>query len=396
MQESNDEECFQLFVPKERCLLPHQHKECIPQIDASLSLKQTMKRMRQCKNKGLRHTLWWEIGVSGSVLRSACSLSLWADHFLQTAIIQAEHLLHPQFGHMEGGRFCIIGLTKLGGVELNLKSHLNLLFIWDSPSLYSNGAEKIPAQDFYTRKAKLIIQMMSEVTEDGLVWPVDMQLRPEGQTSPICQNLSTTLNHYHHHGKTWERMMLTKARAVAGNLDLADQFIEKVQPFIYRAHMDYSTIQDLTDMKNVIDTDTQKAPTDIQTGFNIKYGKGSIREIEFTVQSLQLLHAKRYPQLQLTNSMDTLAALQNSGLLSNTKAQELHRSYVVWRMIEHALQARLGEQNYFLENDYESYLFQARRLECPTLIMQKHANITHRYFAEQFNSVVQHEAPNKK
>lgn len=391
VEESSEEECFHLFVPKERCLLPHQHKNSMPKVEANFSKEEVMRHMRHCKKRGLRHTLWWELGVNGSVLRSACSLSLWADYFLQTAIIQAQHLLQAQFGHIADSHFCIIGLNQLGGLELSLNGELQLLFIWDSKTATSSGPTQLDTQSYYNQLAQLVIQIISEKTIDGVAWSINMPCHLHTTSNHPCFKLEELLKHYLDEGQTWERLMLSKARPVAGNLDLGDLFIESIEPFIYRDHMDYSTIQDLADMKS--DIEKNRDTSDIGTNFDVRFGRGGIHEIEFKIQSLQLMHAHRYPQLKQSNSMDTLKSLQHIGLLSETEAQDLHRSYVVWRMIEHALQAQYGEMTTILAKDYETYLSQVLHIESPHMIMKKHAKMTYLYFSAQFTSVVLHEAP---
>ncbi|MDQ6963120.1 MAG: hypothetical protein Q9M28_11460 [Mariprofundaceae bacterium] len=157
-------------------------------------------------------------------------------------IVQAEYLLQEQFGHIEDGCFCLIGLNQLGGLELSLRTELQLLSIWDSPTPLSSGPTQITAQSYYDKLTRLVIEMMSENTAEGVVWPIDMSLKPQEESGTLCSKLEDLLSHYHHQGQTWERLMLSKARSVAGNLDLGDSFIEQIQDFIYQPYMDYSTI----------------------------------------------------------------------------------------------------------------------------------------------------------
>ncbi|MDQ6963119.1 MAG: hypothetical protein Q9M28_11455 [Mariprofundaceae bacterium] len=120
---------------------------------------------------------------------------------------------------------------------------------------------------------------------------------------------------------------------------------------------------------------------DIETGFDIRNRRGGICEIKFKIQSLQLMHAHRYPQSKQSNSMDILTGLQQTELLPETEAQDLHCSYVVWCMMEHALQARHGDASTCLPEDFEDYLSQILQIESPQMIMKKHAKMTHLYFS---------------
>ncbi|MDQ6962430.1 MAG: DUF294 nucleotidyltransferase-like domain-containing protein, partial [Mariprofundaceae bacterium] len=390
MQGATEKECFQLLVSKENCLLPHQLKQSIPIAQEGQTLEQMMAHVRQCKRQGLRHIIWWELGLGGDVLRSASSLAHWADQFLQASIQMAKQILSKRFGHIEGGRFCIIGLGKMGGMELNLGSDIDPIFIWEAEEeAKSTGTKKIDARDYYARLSRMIIQLMSERSKDGIVWPMDMRLRPHGSTGPICLSLEATLMHYQYYGQTWERAMLIKARPSAGDLALGDDFIEGIQPFIYRRYLDYTTVQALSEMKERIDANASQSSIGI--GFDVKRGRGGIREIEFIIQSLQLLHARKKPQLKIRNSMHALKVIQELGLLSELECQDLKQSYCLWRSIEHALQARKGEQTHNLAKGYDQYLYQARQLEDPSMIMKKHADVVQNHFSKQFSSGIKKE-----
>ncbi|MDQ6983132.1 MAG: DUF294 nucleotidyltransferase-like domain-containing protein, partial [Ghiorsea sp.] len=201
-----------------------------------------------------------------------------------------------------------------------------------------------------------LIRLIGEVTSDGLVWPVDMRLRPGGDGAAICLNLDATLSHYLEYGQTWERAMLIKARPVAGDLSLGAAFIEEVSPFVYRRYLDYSSVAALADMKRRIDA--QAGSFDLRAGFDVKKGTGGIREIEFIIQSLQLMHGGRHADLRQHEGKHALSTLVKHGYLPHDEADKLFEAYIFWRTIEHAIQARKGEQTQLLPDDYTDYLQQ--------------------------------------
>lgn len=176
--------------------------------------------------------------------------------------------------------------------------------------------------------------------------------------------------------------MLIKARPVVGDSDLAEAFIDGVVPFIYRRYLDYTTVAALADMKRRIDA--QAAGLGLAAGFDVKRGRGGIREIEFIIQSMQLLHGAVNPELRLAGSLPALAALNRFGTLDADEAQMLHDAYCFWRRVEHAVQGRCGEQTQKLPENYVDYLVRALGMNDIEAIMQQYS----RQVAAAFNEHV--------
>ncbi|MDQ6978392.1 MAG: bifunctional [glutamate--ammonia ligase]-adenylyl-L-tyrosine phosphorylase/[glutamate--ammonia-ligase] adenylyltransferase, partial [Ghiorsea sp.] len=284
------------------------------------------------------------------------SISDTASALLSQAVLMAEDLISPRFGKLEDFSFCVIGLGKLGGRELNLGSDVDLLFVWQGEGNTQGGRKSVSANEYYLHYSRMLIRLIGEISADGLVWPVDMRLRPGGDGAAICLNLDATLSHYLEYGQTWERAMLIKARAVAGDMALGQAFIDGVAPFVYRKYLDYSSVTALADMKRRIDA--QAGSRTIQAGYDVKKGKGGIREIEFMIQSLQLMHGGRNIDLRQYEGRKALDVLVQHGYLSDQEAIQLFDAYIFWRKIEHAIQARKGEQTQLLPDDYIDYLQQ--------------------------------------
>jgi len=385
MRTATEPELVTLLQPEASAQLPDANTPWVPDHTFD-NVNDAMLALRSCKRLGMRHFLWWELGLHADIEKSAKHLGIWASGLLQSSFEIATELLARRYGKLEHGRFTIIGLGKLGGMELNLGSDVDILFIWDSESRETSGGRtSIPPQEYYQHLSRMIIKLMGENSIGGIVWPVDMRLRPGGDGSAICLNLDATLDHYCSYGQTWERAMLIKAAPVAGDLALGAEFLEGIRPFIYRRYLDYTTVQALAKMKQRIDA--QGNLHEIGEGFDVKRGRGGIREIEFFIQSLQLLHGGRNLKLRSQPSMPTLSQLCEHGIIQPEDRDTLHAAYRLWREVEHAIQSRKGQQTHKLPADYESYLNSALGLKDVLSDMRFHAKNVHNIFADQFAEV---------
>ncbi len=374
------DECLLLFKPKKEARLPEFNEQWFPQVE-SYELNTCLQHLRKLKQRAMHHIIWWELGVLGDVETSYHAISDTACALLSQAVEMTEHLIAPRFGKLEKHAFSVIGLGKLGGCELNLGSDVDLLFVWQAEGQTQGGRADVSAAEYYNHFSRMLIRLISELTQDGLVWPVDMRLRPGGDGAPICLNLDATLAHYLEYGQTWERAMLIKARPVAGDLKLGQDFIQGVAPFVYRKYLDYSSVAALADMKRRIDA--QAGQQSIQAGFDVKKGRGGIREVEFIIQSLQLIQGGRFPELREHEGEKALQNLVKAGFLPSEEADNLLKSYLFWRTIEHAIQARLGEQTQTLPDDYESYLSTVLQVKNIQSQMNDHATYVASVFAER-------------
>jgi len=379
MRTTSEDECKALFRPLEQALLPDDSEVWVPACDSS-DLVTCLAHLRKCKNHGHRHLIWWELGLGGDMDASCRAIADLASGLLDQAQTMAERLIAPRYGRIEGGSFCVIGLGKLGGRELNLGSDVDPLFIWQGEGNTVDGRQSIPAQEYYMHLSRMLIRLMSERTADGIVWPVDMRLRPGGDAAAIVLHLDATLNHYLEYGQTWERAMLIKARPVAGDIKLGQAFIEGISPFIFRRYLDYTTVSALAEMKRRIDG--QAGAGGIAPGFDVKRGRGGIREIEFIIQSMQLLHAGRNSELRVQPSMLAIERLKDAGVIGDEDVAELKAAYRFWRRIEHAIQSRRGEQTHRLPEDYVDYLTAATCIDQVEEQMIHHAAIVESAFSK--------------
>ncbi len=238
---------------------------------------------------------------------------------------------------------CVIGLGKLGGQELNYSSDVDVIFVYGeegdvfkkAPGKARPGPSVLRSHQFFNRLAEMFIAEVSRLTGDGMLYRIDLRLRPEGDAGPLTRSLLGYETYYAQWGQTWERMMLIKARCVAGDAALAGEFAEIIQPFRYPRSLGEGVLREVAAIKDRIENEIVKSG---ELDRNVKLGRGGIREIEFVAQTLQLLHAGHLPFLQGSQTLPTIEKLQQYGLLSPEEARPLAQAYDFLRDVEHRLQ----------------------------------------------------------
>ena len=242
--------------------------------------------------------------------------------------LQGKHASH---------RFVIFGMGKLGGGELNFSSDIDIIYLYEEDDGESEGGRKGKAapRAFFTRIAEGITRMMGEVTEDGFVFRTDLRLRPLGRHGPMVQSLGSALLYYESWGQCWERAALIKARPVAGDRELGDLFLRELEPFIYRRYLDYSTVEELREMKARIERELLRPANQEK---NVKLGPGGIREIEFFTQALQLVNGGYEPRIREHNTLRALSLLAGHGFIPTDEGQRLSGAYRFLRDVEHKIQ----------------------------------------------------------
>lgn len=254
-------------------------------------------------------------------------------------------------------KFCVLGMGKLGGQELNYSSDVDVLFVYtDEGQVFREAPTstgKIPRttlsnHQFFNRLAEFFIAEVSRMTGEGSLFRIDLRLRPEGEAGPLTRSLESYENYYAQWGQTWERMMLIKARGVAGSASLAGEFLEMVQHFRYPRSVNENVLNEVAAIKTRIEKEILSA-TELDR--NVKLGRGGIREIEFVAQALQLLNAGRQPFLQLPQTLPGLAKLAQYKLLDAADAARLDAAYRFLRDVEHRLQMDQNLQTHTLPKE---------------------------------------------
>jgi glutamate-ammonia-ligase adenylyltransferase len=294
---------------------------------------------------------------------------------------------------------CVLGLGKLGGQELNYSSDVDLMFVYSEegqvlrsppepsprkakPQQAAGAAEEpsssrggLTNHQFFNRLAEAFVTEAMRMTPEGVMYRVDLRLRPEGDAGPLSRSLAGYENFYAQWGQTWERMMLIKARGVAGDLSLAAEFLEMVQPFRYPRSINQDALREIGAMKTRIESEVVK-PGELER--NVKLGRGGIREIEFIAQSLQLLHAGRQPFLQGPQTLPTLAKLVQYELLPAEASVRLGQAYCFLREVEHRLQMDQNRQTHTIPNDRRGQERLARLMGFATIKAFDAASDAHR------------------
>ena len=235
----------------------------------------------------------------------------------------------------------IMGLGKLGGQELNYVSDVDLIY-FHTPSK-GTGAKLWEEPIVLNRLCQWLSRLLSDRAEGDRVFEVDLRLRPQGKDGPLVPSSGMAVEHYLLRGRPWERQMLLKARPVAGNRSLGTAFIHEVRPFVFRRFLDFQALDELRHMRDRILAEAAQVTTGWK-GFNVKLGIGGIREIEFLVQSLQLVYGGRHPQLDEPNTLKCIEKLVELELLSSDVARELKEAYVFLRGVEHWVQLDQNRQ----------------------------------------------------
>ncbi|HLA86126.1 MAG TPA: hypothetical protein VJL29_15170, partial [Thermoguttaceae bacterium] len=241
-------------------------------------------------------------------------------------------------------RMVVLAMGKLGGGELNYSSDIDLILLYDEDGT-TDGARPIGNREFFNHLAQELVRLLTEGTDLGIAYRVDLRLRPEGQRGPMVQSVAAALQYYDLRGRTWERQAYIKARPVAGALDLGEAFLERLRPWIYRRYLTRADIAGIQTLKQRMERRAKDQGVDQR---DVKSGHGGIRDIEFVIQFLQLLNGANAPPLQTGNTLEAIARLEAVGCLSNLERSLLEENYAFLRKIEHRLQIMLDLQTHLL------------------------------------------------
>ena len=297
-----------------------------------------------------------EILREAGVRTTTSELSELADAVVEAALEIAHADVSQRIGAAFPSTLAAVGLGKLGGQELNFSSDIDLMFVYERDEPLPGLKERVHSTfDFYRRVAEFAVRMLSDLTSEGRLYRVDLRLRPDGASGPLVMSLRSMVTYYETRGELWERQMLLKARIIAGNQDTGRAWTAGVMPFVYPKTLLRSPLVEIAGIKRQIEE---------RLGFeeNVKLGSGGIRDIEFTVQALQLLYGGANEPLRLRNTLDALDALESLRVVNPVEASSLREAYEFFRVVEHRLQLLHGFQTHALPEREEEYTQLALRL----------------------------------
>ncbi|KAB2972419.1 bifunctional [glutamine synthetase] adenylyltransferase/[glutamine synthetase]-adenylyl-L-tyrosine phosphorylase [Streptomyces sp. SS1-1] len=240
-------------------------------------------------------------------------------------------------------RLAVIAMGKCGGHELNYVSDVDVIFVGES----ADGADEGKALQAATRLASHMMRICSETTVEGSIWPVDANLRPEGRNGPLVRTLSSHLAYYQRWAKTWEFQALLKARPVAGDLELGAEYVAALRPLVWKAAERDNFVADVQQMRRRVIENIPVSEVDRQ----LKLGPGGLRDVEFAVQLLQLVHGRDDAALRSGTTLDALQALAAGGYVGRADAAQLDAAYRFLRSMEHRIQLHRLRRTHLVPED---------------------------------------------
>src|SRR5205814_6166601 len=223
--------------------------------------------------------------------------------------------------------FAILALGKLGGSELNHSSDIDLIFLYGEEGQVSPN---LSYHEWLNLLGSKIVETFAALSPAGALFRIDLRLRPEGRTGPLARSLESMENYYAGFGETWERLALIKARGIGGSSELAYEFLRQHQPFIYPKSASSDLLDEIASIKRRIERDIVGAD---KLERDVKLGRGGIRDIEFIVQTLQLIHGARHPFLQEPGMLKALRALRQLDLLPRDEVLTCDNTYRFLRRV---------------------------------------------------------------
>lgn len=344
-------ELIPALLDKERLALPLAHPNPLLAVSEQTEAA-VFKALRRCRNAMLAQILAADILAVKSTEQCLLDISAMADNLINSAYQWAYQDVATQWGQPldQAGQpmpLLILGMGKLGGGELNFSSDIDLIFTYPQNGETSGGRRSVENQQFFTKLGQKLISALHQVTADGFVFRVDMRLRPFGDSGPLVLSFAAMEDYYQAQGREWERYAMLKARILNPDPVHAAELNQLLKPFVYRRYIDYSALESLRRMKQLIEQENRRR----NRVDNIKLGAGGIREVEFVVQTLQLIRGGRIPELQQVSIFKALSALQQQELLAADQQQQLRQDYLWLRKVEQLLQGLDDQQTQTLPAD---------------------------------------------
>ena len=303
-------------------------------------------QLRRYRSAGSTRLVWRDVLGLDTVEQTLAGSTALAEQCLSIALAAVEGEFAQRHGVVrdEAGieqRLVVFGLGKLGGGELNFSSDIDLVYAYPRDG-ESDGRRALEAEDYFARLGQRLAKLLDEVTADGFCHRVDLRLRPFGGAGRVAWSFAAMDGYFQREGRDWERYAWLKARTVAGDVAAGEAWLETLRPFVYRRYLDFTALDGLRTMKAAIVAEMQRR----DMADDLKRGVGGIREIEFLVQSLQLIRGGREPALRGRSLLPALRALVEAGQIAPGHGQVLADAYRFLRRLENRVQMLADAQTH--------------------------------------------------
>jgi [glutamine synthetase] adenylyltransferase / [glutamine synthetase]-adenylyl-L-tyrosine phosphorylase len=318
---------------------------------AAVSESIFMSALRRWRCQEMLRIAWRDLAAWAPLSETLAELSAFADTAIRAAYQYARSRLCEQYGEPLASdgipqSLLILAMGKLGGGELNFSSDIDLLFLFPEHG-ETAGSVSISNEEFFTRLGQLLIRLLNAATAEGLVFRVDMRLRPFGDSGPLVVSFAFLEDYLQRQGRDWERYAYIKARPITAQKEYIALYDDIIKPFVYRRYLDFGVFASLRDMKALIEREVMRR--ELQQ--DVKLGPGGIREIEFIVQTFQLIRGGRRKALQHPSLLHILPLLDDNKLLGETAVSELTVAYAFLRRLENRLQMLADQQTHTLPTE---------------------------------------------
>ncbi|HXK26945.1 MAG TPA: bifunctional [glutamate--ammonia ligase]-adenylyl-L-tyrosine phosphorylase/[glutamate--ammonia-ligase] adenylyltransferase, partial [Candidatus Binatia bacterium] len=310
-------------------------RELNPTLSETNDLEGKLNALRRYKTEEFIRIGLHDLGGAIELLPVLSQLTDLAEVCLAGALEITSQEIREKFGTVPQARFAVIGGGKMGGRELDYNSDLDLVFIYDAPEdAESTGGARLPAHEYYVRLGQKLLTYVAAPTEEGILYKIDMQLRPSGKSGPIVSSLEAFRNYHKTSSQLWERQALIKARFVAGDPTLGKEVEKVAEGFAYGSALPESGIGEIHHLRMRMEKELAKED---ESHFNLKKGRGGLVDIEFVTQTLQLAHGHRFSGLRHRGTLAALRSLRKANILKASEFNLLHDGYLFLRRLDHRL-----------------------------------------------------------
>jgi len=320
-------------------------------LSAADSFEELSAQLRACKNEQYLRLALANFSVPDRLEHEMLELSWLAEASLDLGLkylagLEKRKKIEDSRG-LDPAKICVLGMGKLGSRELNFSSDIDLVYLCPNLKEQPDPTGFDPQPRKYVALAEQLTKLISQITELGFIFRIDLRLRPGGEGGPLVNPYDAALDYYLNFGRSWERAAFLRSRPVAGDIALGKKFMAELEPFVFRRLHDFASFEDLKELKTRIDLEARKESGQAEmAGYDLKLGPGGIREVEFFVQALQLIYGGKYPELRIPGTMEALEKLNRLGLVKDQETQSLRDAWRLLRKLEHRIQLKNLRQDH--------------------------------------------------